>query len=86
MDSSGQLWKDYQHKAFYSYFIVEETEAQRDTATCPKPHSKLTAGMEIETLFFPMPQAAYKKVEHHMGLGPEPRRQELQKQKPEPLP
>lgn len=44
-------------KAFYSYFIVEETEAQRDTATCLKSHSKLTAGMEIETLFFPMPQA-----------------------------
>lgn len=43
-------------------------------------HSKLAASMKVETLCFPMPLAVCKKAELTVGSGPEPRRQELEKQ------
>lgn len=57
---------------------------QRGAATCPKSHSTLAAGMSVETLCFPMPLAVDRKAELAVGSGPEPRRQELEKPKPEP--
>lgn len=41
--------------------------------------------MEVESLCFPMPLAVHRKAELAVGSGPEPRRQELEKQKPEPV-
>ena len=57
-----------------------ERQTQRGTAICPKSHNKLAAGMKVETLCFPMPLAVCKKAELAVGSGPEPRRQELEKQ------
>lgn len=51
----------------------------------PKVTQQVVSGMEIETPF-PMPQVAYNRVEYPVGLVSEPRRQELQRLKPEALP